>query len=75
MQPQAVQNGGMSLLAGHLGCVRLAQPVRFRAAWGQAATLWLRDGDLIVCPCNDRKAEAGEPGRTPLPLSFRGYDA
>src|SRR6202008_335924 len=44
MQLQAVQNGGgMSLPAARIGYVRLAQPVRFRAVWEQAATLRLRD--------------------------------
>ena len=37
-QLQAVENGGgMSLLAGALGYVRLAEPVRFRHAWEQQA--------------------------------------
>ena len=37
---QAVENGGgMSLLAGVLGYARLAEPVRFRAAWEQPASL------------------------------------
>ncbi len=37
-QLQAVQNGGgLSLLGDALGCVQLAEPVRFRAAWEQAA--------------------------------------
>ena len=45
-QLQAVQNGGgMSLLADRLGYVRLAEPVRFREPWEQAASLRLRDGD------------------------------
>ena len=36
-QLQAVNNGGgMSLLAGRLGYVRLMEPVRFRAARGSA---------------------------------------
>ena len=36
-QLQAVENGGgMSLLADALGYARLAEPVRFRAAWEQA---------------------------------------
>ena len=48
-QLQAVENGGgMSLLAGALGYARLAEPVRFRAAWEQAASLRLRDGDTTV---------------------------
>ena len=38
----------MSLLAGRLGYVRLAEPVRFRAAWERAASLRLRDGDGAV---------------------------
>jgi hypothetical protein len=39
-QLQAVQGGGgMSLLADRLGYVRLAEPVRFRAAWERAASL------------------------------------
>ena len=45
-QLQAVENGGgMSLLADALGYARLAEPVRFRAAWEQHASLRLRDGD------------------------------
>jgi len=48
-QLQAVENGGgMSLLAGALGYARLAEPARFRAAWEQAASLRLRDGDPAV---------------------------
>ncbi len=48
-QLQAVENGGgMSLLAASLGYARLAEPVRFRAPWEQAASLRLRDGDTSV---------------------------
>jgi hypothetical protein len=48
-QLQAVENGGgMSLLADALGYARLAEPVRFRHAWEQAASLRLRDGDISV---------------------------
>ena len=48
-QLQAVENGGgMSLLAQVLGHARLAEPVRFRHAWEQAASLRLRDGDTSV---------------------------
>ena len=48
-QLQAVENGGgMSLLAGALGYARLAEPVRFRSRWEQAASLRLRDGDASV---------------------------
>ena len=42
-QLQAVENGGgMTLLAAELGYVQLAEPVRFRAGWEQAASLRLR---------------------------------
>ena len=48
-QLQAVENGGgMSLLADALGYARLAEPVRFRHRWEQAASLRLRDGDTTV---------------------------
>jgi hypothetical protein len=48
-QLQAVQNGGgMSLLAGRLGYVRLTEPTRLREPWEQAASLRLRDGDATV---------------------------
>ena len=48
-QLQAVENGGgMSLLTARLGYGRLAEPVRFRHAWEQAASLRLRDGDASV---------------------------
>ena len=44
-QLQAVENGGgMSLLADALGYAQLTEPVRFRAAWEQAASLRLRAG-------------------------------
>jgi AAA domain len=48
-QLQAVENGGgLSLLAGALGFVQLAEPARFRAAWEQQASLRLRAGDTTV---------------------------
>jgi len=53
-QLQAVENGGgMSLL----GDAQLTEPVRFRAAWEQAASLRLRAGDTAVL------AEYGQHGR------------
>jgi hypothetical protein len=56
-QLQAVQNGGgMSLLAGQLGYARLTEPVRFRAAWEQEASLRLRDGDHTVLTEYDQHA-------------------
>ena len=63
-QLQAVENGGgMSLLADRLGYVRLAEPVRFRAAWEQAASLRLRDGDTTVLAEYDQHARiiGGDP--------------
>ena len=63
-QLQAVQNGGgMSLLADRLGYVRLAEPVRFRAPWEQAASLRLRDGDTTVLAEYDQHARitGGDP--------------
>ncbi len=63
-QLQAVENGGgMSLLADRLGYARLAEPVRFRAAWEQAASLRLRDGDTTVLAEYDQHARivGGDP--------------
>jgi hypothetical protein len=63
-QLQAVENGGaMSLLAGALGYVQLADPVRFRAAWEQAASLRLRTGDASVLAEYDQHGRiiCGEP--------------
>ena len=63
-QLQAVENGGgLSLLADALGYVRLAEPVRFRAAWEQHASLRLRDGDATVLADYDQHGRiiGGEP--------------
>jgi ATP-dependent exoDNAse (exonuclease V) alpha subunit len=63
-QLQAVENGGgLALLAGALGFVQLAEPVRFRAAWEQAASLRLRVGDATVLAEYDQHARirGGEP--------------
>ncbi len=63
-QLQAVENGGgMALLAAALGHVRLAEPVRFRAAWEQHASLRLRDGDAAVLADYDQHGRiiGGEP--------------
>ena len=62
-QLQAVQGGGgMSLLADRLGYVRLAEPVRFRAAWERAASLRLRDGDATVVEEYDRHGRISRRG-------------
>jgi hypothetical protein len=63
-QLQAVENGGgMALLASALGYARLAEPVRFRAAWEQAASLRLRAGDTAVLADYDQhgRIHGGEP--------------
>jgi hypothetical protein len=63
-QLQAVENGGgLSLLADALGFVQLAEPVRFRAGWEQAASLRLRAGDGTVLAEYDQHARirGGEP--------------
>jgi conjugative relaxase-like TrwC/TraI family protein len=63
-QLQAVENGGgLSLLADALGFVQLAEPVRFRAGWEQAASLRLRAGDTTVLAEYDQHARirGGEP--------------
>ena len=53
----------MSLLAAALGYARLAEPVRFRNAWEQAASLRLRDGDTTVLAEYDQHGRiiGGEP--------------
>jgi AAA domain/TrwC relaxase len=63
-QLQAVESGGgLSLLASALGFVQLAEPVRFRAGWEQAASLRLRAGDVSVLREYDQQARirGGEP--------------
>jgi conjugative relaxase-like TrwC/TraI family protein len=63
-QLQAVENGGgLSLLADALGFAQLAEPVRFRARWEQAASLRLRAGDVSVLGEYDQHARirGGDP--------------
>jgi conjugative relaxase-like TrwC/TraI family protein len=55
-QLAAVEGGGaMMLLAGRLGYVQLAEPVRFTAAWERAASLRLRSGDATVLDEYDQR--------------------
>jgi hypothetical protein len=53
----------MTLLADRLGYARLAEPVRFRQPWEQAASLRLRDGDITVLADYDQHARitGGDP--------------
>ena len=53
----------MSLLAGGLGYAQLTEPVRFRAAWEQAASLRLRQGDASVLTEYDQhgRIRGGDP--------------
>ena len=84
-QLQAVQNGGgMTLLAARLGFARLAEPVRFREPWEQAATLRLRDGDTTVLTEYDQHARitGGTPEQVTdtaaadyVALTLQGTDA
>jgi conjugative relaxase-like TrwC/TraI family protein len=63
-QLQAVENGGgMSLMAGALGYVRLAEPARFRHEWEQRASLRLRAGDASVLAIYDEHGRiiGGDP--------------
>ena len=63
-QLQAVENGGgMTLLADQLGYMQLAEPVRFRAGWEQAASLRLRAGDASVVADYDQhgRIRGGDP--------------
>ena len=56
-QLQAVEcGGGLCMLADALGFVQLAEPVRFRAGWEQAASLRLRAGDTTVLAEYDQHA-------------------
>jgi ATP-dependent exoDNAse (exonuclease V) alpha subunit len=83
-QLQAVESGGgLSLLADGLGFAQLAEPVRFRAVWEQAASLRLRDGDTSVLAEYDQHARirGGDPEQTVdaaaahyLALSLDGTD-
>ncbi|MGH3231878.1 MAG: AAA family ATPase [Streptosporangiaceae bacterium] len=76
-QLQAVENGGgMSLLADALGYARLAEPARFRAAWEQAASLRLRDGDTAVLAGYDQHGRIlGGPTEQVMDAAAAAYAA
>jgi hypothetical protein len=75
-QLQAVQNGGLSLLAETLGYVRLAEPARFSHGWEQAASLRLRDGDTTVLAEYDQHGRiiGGDPEQM-MDAAAAGYVA
>jgi ATP-dependent exoDNAse (exonuclease V) alpha subunit len=76
-QLQAVENGGgMSLLAGALGYVQLAEAARFRAGWEKAASLRLRAGDASVLAEFDRhgRIRGGDPEQM-MEAAARAYVA
>jgi conjugative relaxase-like TrwC/TraI family protein len=83
-QLQAVENGGgMSLLAGALGYVQLAEPIRFRADWERGASLRLRTGDVSALADYDQhgRISGGDPeqmmdaaARTYVALTLEGKD-
>ena len=62
-QLQAVETAAACPAAGALGYVRLAEPVRFRAAWEQQASLRLHDGDITVLADYDQhgRITGGDP--------------
>jgi conjugative relaxase-like TrwC/TraI family protein len=63
-QLQAVESGGgLRMLADALGFVQLTEPVRFRAAWEQEASLRVRAGDATVLADYDQHARitGGDP--------------
>ncbi|MGH7734812.1 MAG: AAA family ATPase, partial [Gemmatimonadales bacterium] len=76
-QLQAVETGGgMSLLADALGYARLAEPARFRAAWEQAASLRLRDGDTAVLAGYDQHGRIlGGPTEQVMDAAAAAYAA
>jgi len=55
--------GGLALLAARLGCVQLAEAVRFDAQWEQDASLRLRNGDITALEDYDAhgRIRAGTP--------------
>ena len=76
-QLQAVENGGgMSLLAGVLGYVQLAEQVRFRADWERGASLRLRGGDVSVLADYDQhgRISGGDPEQM-MDAAARAYVA
>ena len=76
-QLAAVEGGGaMTLLAGKLGYVQLAEPVRFAAAWERAASLRLRSGDATALDDYDQHARIrGAPPDEAIDQAAHAYVA
>jgi hypothetical protein len=68
--------GGMMLLAGRLGYVQLAEPVRFTAAWERDASLRLRQGDPTALDDYDRHGRIrGAPPDEAMDQAAKAYVA
>ena len=68
--------GGMMLLAGRLGYVQLAEPVRFRAEWERDASLRLRAGDATALDDYDRHGRIrGAPPEEAMDHAAKAYVA
>jgi hypothetical protein len=76
-QLAAVEGGGaMMLLAGRLGYVQLAEPVRFTAAWERDASLRLRQGDPAALDDYDQHGRIrGAPPDEAMDQAARAYVA
>ena len=76
-QLAAVEGGGaMTLLAGQLGYVQLAEPVRFTAAWERRASLRLRHGDATALDDYDQHGRIqGAPPDHAIDQAARAYVA
>jgi hypothetical protein len=76
-QLAAVEGGGaMMLLAGRLGYVQLAEPVRFTAAWEREASLRLRGGDATALDEYDQHGRIrGAPPEQAMDQAVNAYVA
>jgi hypothetical protein len=76
-QLAAVEGGGaMMLLAGRLGYVQLAEPVRFRAEWERDASLRLRQGDPAALDDYDQHGRIrGAPPDEAMEQAAKAYVA
>jgi hypothetical protein len=76
-QLAAIEGGGaMMLLAGRLGYVQLAEPVRFAAAWERDASLRLRQGDPTALDDYDQHGRIhGAPPDEAMDQAARAYVA